>query len=72
MRSWRRAPATGYVKCGLCGENVAPGQPYLVLQPAMLLPGQKARLVRCERCGGPVPDDADLPSPETVSSESRR
>jgi hypothetical protein len=58
---WNRAPRLSLLKCGLCGEPIAPDAPYLTLTPAQLLPGQRAKLLRCERCGGPVPVDADLP-----------
>ncbi len=59
MSTWRRALVS--VKCGLCGQWIAKGDPLLIVQ----LPAVTARRYRCVACRGPAP--ADLPEPPMVT-----
>lgn len=50
-RTWSRA--TAVERCGLCGHEIAHGEPLLLLKLAVL----KRALKRCKVCVGPAPPD---------------
>lgn len=50
-RTWSRATMVEH--CGLCGHEIARGEPLLLLKLAVL----KRALKRCKVCVGPAPPD---------------